>query len=69
MTVWLFCLTSEEIDLFVDLWEEQHFVWDPAHKDYENKGACGTVMASIVEAFGHRWTIERVLILSLMDFM
>ena len=52
-------LASEEMDLFVDLWEAQRCLWDPADRDYKKRGGGGrgTAMASIAEAFGRGWTI------------
>ena len=50
-------LGSEEVDVFVDLWEAQRCLWDPADRDYKNRGARGTAMASIAEAFGRGWMI------------
>ena len=50
-------LGSEEMDVFVDLGEAQRCLWDPADRDYKNRGARGTAMASIAEAFGCGWMI------------
>ena len=41
--------------LFVDLWEDQCYLWDPADK--MNKWESGTVVASIAETFGRELTI------------
>ena len=53
-------LGSEEIDAFVDLWEAHRCLWDPADRDYNNRGggARGTAMTSIAETFGGGWTTE-----------
>ena len=47
----------EEMAWFVDLWEGQCYLWDPADNDLINMWAHGTVMASMAEAFGGEWTI------------
>ena len=57
MTAWLSSLISEEMVLFVDLWDGQRGLWDPADKDYKNNGGRGKAIASIPEALGREWTI------------
>ena len=55
----MFSLTSEEMVLFVDLWEGQFCLWGLANKDYKNKVARGTAMAATAKAFSLRWTIGK----------
>ena len=35
------------MDVFVDLWEAHLCLWDPADRDYMNRGARGTAMARL----------------------
>ena len=51
----MFSLASEDLVSFLDLLEAATFTAD---KDYKNKGARGTAVASIAEAFGRGLTIR-----------
>ena len=53
----MFPFASEKMVLFVGLWEGHAALsLGPFRKRLLNKGARGTAVASIAEAFGHGWT-------------
>ncbi|KAL8602335.1 hypothetical protein ACOMHN_022848 [Nucella lapillus] len=53
-------LSNEDHEWFVDLWECQRGLWDPADPQFKNRTARVTAMNKIAEAFGKGWSIEDV---------
>ena len=49
-------VASDEMELFLDLWEAQRCLWDPADRSYKNRGTRSVALTSIAEAFGRGWT-------------
>ena len=49
-------LNDEDCGVFIDLWESNPCLWDPANRDYKDRNRKLAAQINIADAMGTGWT-------------
>ncbi|PVD22410.1 hypothetical protein C0Q70_18222 [Pomacea canaliculata] len=56
----MICLTPEETDAFIDIWQQHSCLWQVHDPGYKSKTARAHAMQDIADTFARGWTIDQV---------
>lgn len=61
----MICLTPEETDAFIDIWQQHSCLWQVHDPGYKSKTARAHAMQDIADTFARGWTIGQYNIVAL----